>query len=511
MSDSTGDAAESDVVGRMTVSPDPAFVKSLGTHHTIESAMADLVDNSIDAGATEVTIQIVTSKGRLSAILVLDNGSGMDSPTVDRAMKLGGRRDYAVGDLGHFGVGLKAAALGNAGVLTVWSHKHGATPVGRRIRKLDLERDYSCEVLSPEAAQRAIDYSLPGRPSGTVIALDDMQAGIHGMSRAEATVWLTNKQNDIRQHLGIVYHRILARGQLWIETVEISSDGTSGSPTPIVPIDPFGYPYVGDAVYPVDLRTEVGGVDVAVSCHIWPARYDNKTEYRLLGKSGEELEGFYVYRADRLLQAGGWNGVTTVSPHKRLARVSIDADSLGDLVQLNPEKNDTKFQPVLAEALSRASSRIGNHTIRFQDFLADSESAYVKSKKRTHRPVTVVEPGQGLPPRVRRKMAEELVFHQSEAPVDIKWKRLPVGTFFEIDRNSRILWLNAAYRDLFTPGHKGSNDAPIIKMLLFLLTQDHFTGVQYSSTKKNEAHAWQHLLVSAADEEIARRRSKEIL
>lgn len=128
-----------DVVERIKLAPDAGLVKSLGANHTLESAIADLVDNSIDAGASRVSIRLLTRKDRLTQVEVLDNGKGMDAGAANAAMTIGHQRDYIDGDLGHFGMGLKAASFGHSDVLTVWSTSYGATPVGRRIRRADFE------------------------------------------------------------------------------------------------------------------------------------------------------------------------------------------------------------------------------------------------------------------------------------------------------------------------------------------------------------------------------------
>ena len=273
-----------------------------------------------------------------------------------------------------------------------------------------------------------------------------------------------------------------------------------------LPAHPFNYPITGRAGYPRTLRARADGTDVEIRCHIWPPRYANNSEYRLLQRPGEELQGFYVYRADRLLQIGGWNNVTNPSPTRRLARVEIDVDSLDKLVQLNPEKSGTQFLPEMARAINRAKSSKG---ITFPDFLTAAEDVHTASKKRRHRRARVVQPAQGFSPGVRKAIASELLFNTSEEPVSVKWRRMTLGKFFDIDRDEQTLWLNLAYRDLFSPGQKGMNDAPMIKTLMFLLTQGHFTGVQYSAAKKDDAAVWQALLGAAAEEEASRQRRQE--
>ncbi len=121
---SLGESSFADeVVDVIRLAPDAGLVNSLGTNHTLESAVADLVDNSIDAGASHVSVRLLTRDDRLTEVEVLDNGDGMGSDQIDDAMTIGHQRDYRPRDLGHFGMGLKAASFGHSDVLTVWSSR----------------------------------------------------------------------------------------------------------------------------------------------------------------------------------------------------------------------------------------------------------------------------------------------------------------------------------------------------------------------------------------------------
>ena len=68
------------------VDPDPAITSAIGRHHSIPTALADLVDNSISADATRVLIRFVLRGERAVGLLVVDDGNGMDSATIDDAM-----------------------------------------------------------------------------------------------------------------------------------------------------------------------------------------------------------------------------------------------------------------------------------------------------------------------------------------------------------------------------------------------------------------------------------------
>ena len=110
----------------------PHALDGLGRNHSLPTALADLVDNSIDAHATHVLIRSVRQDGRLRAPYVVDNGDGIRPGSIDDAMTVGSRREYAATDLGRFGLGMKAASFSQARSMTVLSKVPGDQAVGRR-------------------------------------------------------------------------------------------------------------------------------------------------------------------------------------------------------------------------------------------------------------------------------------------------------------------------------------------------------------------------------------------
>src|SRR5215472_7661585 len=86
--------------------------------YDLPSAVADLIDNSIAAGATVVHVDTEFS-GAKSWIRIADNGSGMTERQLTEAMRFGTRREYSRRDLGKFGLGLKSASLSQCRCLTV--------------------------------------------------------------------------------------------------------------------------------------------------------------------------------------------------------------------------------------------------------------------------------------------------------------------------------------------------------------------------------------------------------
>lgn len=60
------------VVDTVTLRPDPSLVSAIGLHHSLPTAIADLVDNSIDAEAGNVLVRILQHGGRAVGLLVID-------------------------------------------------------------------------------------------------------------------------------------------------------------------------------------------------------------------------------------------------------------------------------------------------------------------------------------------------------------------------------------------------------------------------------------------------------
>ncbi len=117
------DEADFETVGYRSVPPDPGVLRAIGLNHAFESAVADLVDNSIDANARNVLIRFVLHGGLVDRLLVVDDGAGMDESQIDGAMQLGRAKSESLGALGHFGMGLKSASFSQASVLTVLSRQ----------------------------------------------------------------------------------------------------------------------------------------------------------------------------------------------------------------------------------------------------------------------------------------------------------------------------------------------------------------------------------------------------
>ena len=95
-------------------------------------ALAELIDNSIESGATAIEIFGIsepddeTARVVLKELAVLDNGAGMDPATLRGSLRYGyGTRSNRRG-IGRFGVGLPNSSMSQATRVDIWSWQAGA-------------------------------------------------------------------------------------------------------------------------------------------------------------------------------------------------------------------------------------------------------------------------------------------------------------------------------------------------------------------------------------------------
>jgi hypothetical protein len=497
----TPDEGHADVVptiGSIQLVPDPRSLEALGRNHTLEAALAELVDNSIDAGAKHVLIRFVRDGLRLVRLLVIDDGSGMTDERIDVAMTVGGSRTYGDGEIGRFGLGLKAASFSQARSVTVVSAADAHPAVGRRWQMAKARQDYRCEIVDADyaAAQLAHDWGFPLSSSGTVVRWDDVKGFPTLENAATVERFIQSAFAKIRGHLGLIFHRLLHETDLRV-LLDVEDDGDVVLRTEVPSLDPFGYANSGAVGWPKRLRVGRGSQKLILVCHIWPGR-SNGDEFRLDGNLIER-QGLYIYYHDRLVQRGGWNGLSHPDKQLNLARVSVEIDGdIEQVISLKPEKNGVEVGPAFGPSVFAASASDGT---TFIEYTERARGVLKAANQRRRERQAILPPGSGFGPKLRRAFQRELPL-KDEDPVDIRWKRLPAEHFFDIDREGRVLWLNQCYRKVLAGDRRGGlNDMPVIKALIFLLTENIFAGQNMGPRDKDNLEVWQNILIAAAREE----------
>lgn len=139
--------------------------------YTNVSALADIVDNSLDANADNVSISISDHKnGQDQDITIIDNGHGMSIEIMGEAIKLGSATEKSQSDLGRFGMGLVTASISMARRIEVVSKEEGK-PVHKVVLDLDDIADsneWNASVEDPDNNEKTL---LDNFGSGTIVNL----------------------------------------------------------------------------------------------------------------------------------------------------------------------------------------------------------------------------------------------------------------------------------------------------------------------------------------------------
>lgn len=344
--------------------------------YSFPQAVADLVDNSIAAEATSISIDLVF-KGPDSWLRIVDDGHGMSQSEATEAMRYGAHQDYEDEALGKFGLGLKTASLSQCRRLTVVSTR--ATSGARlEARLLDLdhvvEQD-SWKILAPRGRQ--IDDRLrdPLRSGpGTVVLWEklDRLLGYKIQWGRHAERALESMAEDLRQHLGAVFHRFLQGSIEGCATVRITVNGEA-----CLPWDPFALSESTTEALPAydfDVEAEDGFGLVRFQPYVLPPRSLFSSEEAFDRAAGparwNAQQGLYIYRSNRLIQSGGWCRLRVRDEHLKLARASLDFfPELDAAFEINVAKTRVKLPGTLRAELAEpidelaraAQSRYRNH------------------------------------------------------------------------------------------------------------------------------------------------------
>jgi hypothetical protein len=307
------------------------------------TAVADLVDNSVAADARNVDLDIQFDGAR-SLVTIADDGVGMTERQLNEALRFGTRRSYGRGDLGRFGLGLKTASISQCRRLTVIT-RH--SPVQARIttRCLDLDhisRTDRWEITEPRRSEpigRAQRWLLDG--PGTVIVWESLDRVLPA-DRPEGG-WARRRLETLTrrtaEYLGMVFHRFL-EGETARTQLTVTVNGAK-----VAPWNPFAPGEDRVELPPKRFEVAVGGHAGEAWLHsfVLPprSRFSSPAEFeRLSGPlKWNRQQGLYIYRADRLIQSGGWCGIRAADEHTKLARAALDFDTdLDQIFQVNVAK-----------------------------------------------------------------------------------------------------------------------------------------------------------------------------
>jgi hypothetical protein len=309
-----------------------ALVASLrGVGYSLETAIADLLDNSISAAAENIDVQWDWNEGQ-PVMSILDDGHGMSESRLVEAMRFGGigpdaQRDH--NDLGRFGLGLKTASFSQCRQLTVIS-KSGSSVASFTwdIDRIQTSRAGWNLIEGHEGFRSELSVRLKANKSGTLVVWRKIDFG-RKLDRPDHAAFMADLER-LDHHLGMVFHRFIM-GDARRISIHLNGRKVEGW-------DPFLEKQEATTRTPEQPINGPGG-RVLVRGFVLPHRDRFKSQDEFKKAGGPEgwtaQQGFYVYRQKRLLSAGGWLGLGgsktwTRDESSRLARIRVDIPNTAD-------------------------------------------------------------------------------------------------------------------------------------------------------------------------------------
>jgi hypothetical protein len=362
--------------------------------YDFNSALADLADNSISAGACRIDIEVVF-EGDRSYVLIADDGWGMSSAELSEALRFGTRRDYADGDLGRYGLGLKTASISQCRQLTVVTRRNRARcqQVARTLSIDWISATDRWEVTYPpegSASERAYEWLRQG--TGTVVVWEHLDR-ILPKGRHEGA-WAKRRLERLARraadHLGMVFHRFLETDTPKGPRLTLTVNGVKVRPwNPFAPDEEHTHRLPDQS-----LEVVIGEAQdfVRLQRYVLPPRdmFSSSDEFeRLSGPlKWNRQQGLYIYRADRLIQSGGWCNLRTPDEHTKVARASLDfPTSLDEAFRINVAKMRTSLPSQVRTLLERP----------LHELCQRAESVYRGESARTSRSGDVATDATTLP------------------------------------------------------------------------------------------------------------------
>lgn len=325
--------------------PDPErVIEGLrDTGYDFNTAIADIVDNSIAAEATQIDILINMDPHNEVTVYIADNGIGMNLPQLVNAMKYGSDRRPDPSSLGKFGLGLKTASTSFCRKLSLISRGDD-----NQLRKVQWDLDYVAQKgwklknLAVSEDEEEVFEQTAEDGTGTVVVWENNDRLFlrEYKQKAAAQNALDKIIDKLRFHLSVVYQRFLDVGRADVPNITITLNNK-----PVEPWDPF---CIGEqntellATKTIKVTMPSGETSsFTLKAYAVPRKdtYSSKEAEKTAHVSTDYM-GFYIYRENRLIHYGDWLNMFVKDPHDSLLRIDFSFDhTLDDAFNVDIKKS----------------------------------------------------------------------------------------------------------------------------------------------------------------------------
>ena len=383
------------------VTPNPEYlVKSIAEQgYSLESALADLIDNSISANAKQVEVLVKTDREPFILYLT-DNGNGMNEETLKSSMHFPSTSpDFSrnLNDLGRFGLGMKTASFSQTRKFTVLAREKGSKQYRGRTWDLEALKDNKWQVIVNTTLEiEDILNEYKTQSSDNLNQFENYEPNTiivwHGLYKYEEYLEEENRKKALKReitevtadHLSLVFHRFMEQKespfQLRVNNIQLKAFN----------------PFPEKNLRSVEFKQKGFGSDsIKLEGFILPSKSIEDTKENIntiwttKHRSLLDMEGIYIYRANRIILFGGWNGLIKKAPRLQLARLRVEiGNGVDHLLHLNVAKSQViiphelkdAFESYINDLKDEAKKEFFNRGVsKFPKKSASSESLFVRT------------------------------------------------------------------------------------------------------------------------------------
>jgi len=336
------------MIKKYTLPPNPArLIEGLrDTGYEFNTALADIVDNSIDANATQIDIMVEMDGDGDILISVADNGCGMNDTTLLNGMTYGAAGEVDQKRLGKFGLGLKTASTAFCRRLSVITRDSSESPLIKAIWDLDhvvKTEDWELLLDEPSSYESQLFSETANHSSGTLVTwekVDRLTKEYQSQGGSYARKALEKFTSGFFQHASMVYQRFLDASDNRARNINMTLNRKS-----VQSWSPFcesesETTLVADKDLPVELNGKKLG-SFHIRAFVLPRKEQfSSAEAAKKSRLSNSMQGIYIYRENRLIHPADWLGMLTKEPHFTLLRIEFSFNhGLDEAFQVDIKKS----------------------------------------------------------------------------------------------------------------------------------------------------------------------------
>lgn len=325
--------------------------------YNIETAIADIIDNSISANSKNIWINFEW-KGSKTWLSIKDDGIGMNDAELIQALRPGSKnplQERNQKDLGRFGLGLKTASFSQARKLTVISKKADYKSVFWTW-DLDFVNKTGNWDLIKYLPDENLETEISKLTTGTIVLWNDIDRVVKDFNQddSKAEFKFNQTMEQVKKHLSMVFHKFIEQGKINIYFQDKKVDAWN----------PFLSNEKATQEFPPE-KIQNGKVKIEGFVLPHKSKISEETYKNAEGVKGwNEQQGFYIYRNERLLLAGDWLGLFRKEEHYKLARIQIELpNTLDESWQIDIKKSIARPPLVFREQIRAYALKVRQQAV----------------------------------------------------------------------------------------------------------------------------------------------------